>query len=201
MKRILFFLILALTCLGIPNLRSQPNLSVGREDPAHAELRLLRDGLLAAINKGDLDGVLTYLHTNVVITWQNAEVSRGHAGVRAYYERVMTGPNKIVESFKCNVKVDELTRLYGTNTGICFGSSDEHYKLTSGMAMDLKGRWTATLIRENGRWLVASLHASTNLFDNPVLNMARKSIYLSGGICLVIGVLVGWLVGRKRKST
>src|SRR3954470_5710465 len=99
------------------------------ENPAHQELRQLRDGLVAAMNKGDLEGTLKFLHTNCVITWHNAEVSRGHDGVRAYFNRVMTGPNRIVESFNCSVNVDELTTLYGENAGICFGSSDEHFKL------------------------------------------------------------------------
>src|SRR6266496_5164221 len=65
------------------------------EDPAHQELRALRDGLLAAMNKSDLEASLAFLHTNCVITWHNAEVSRGHAGVRAYNDRVMKGPKKL----------------------------------------------------------------------------------------------------------
>jgi ketosteroid isomerase-like protein len=199
MKTIILLLTLALAGLTTGNLSAQTNAAIAMEDPAHVELRVLRGDLLTAMNKGDLDGVLSHLHTNIVITWQNAEVSRGREGVRAYYNRVMTGPNKVVESFKCNVNVDELTLLYGGNTGISFGSSDEHYKLTSGLSMSLKGRWTATLIRADGHWLVASLHASTNLFDNPLLNLTRKTVYWAGGICLVAGILLGWLLGRKRK--
>src|SRR4051812_7027966 len=108
------------------------------ENPAHQELRQLRDGLVAAMNKGDLEGTLKFLHTNCVITWHNAEVSRGHEGVRAYFNRVMTGPNKIVESFHCQPTVDELTILYGDNVGICYGSSDEHFKLSTGKDLNVK---------------------------------------------------------------
>src|SRR5438445_5189369 len=94
--------------LFIPvTLLAQTNQTTAKEDPAHQELRQLRDGLLTAMNKGDFEGTLAFLHTNVVITWHNAEVSRGHEGVRAYYNKVMTGPNKIVESFNCSVNVDE----------------------------------------------------------------------------------------------
>ncbi len=169
------------------------------ENPAHQELRALRDGLLAAINKGDNAAVLTFLHTNVVITWHNAEVSRGHAGVRAYQERVMTGPAKIVESFTCGVNVDELTILYPGDTGVCFGSTDEHFKLASGGDLKLKGRWTATLIKENDKWLITSLHASTNLFDNVLLDVAKKTTTYVASACVIAGFIVGWLVGRRRK--
>src|SRR5882724_10846211 len=82
------------------------------EDPAHNELRVLRDGLLDAMTKGDIDRQLTYLHPNVVITWHNAEVSRHLDGVRAYLNRMLTGPNKIVASYTADVTVDELSALY-----------------------------------------------------------------------------------------
>lgn len=169
------------------------------EDPAHEQLRQLRDGLLAAMNKGDLESTLTFLHTNCVITWHNAEVSRGRQGVRDYYNRVMTGPKRIVEQFHCEVNVDELTSLYGDNTGICFGSSDEQFKLASGRKLDVKGRWTAALVKENGRWVVASLHVSTNLFDNVMLDLAKKSLGVAGAGCFIVGVLIGWVVSRRRK--
>jgi SnoaL-like domain len=171
------------------------------ENPAHQDLREMRDGLLAAMDKGDLEGTLKFLETNVVITWQNAEVSRGHDGVRAYYNRIMTGPNKIVNSFSCTIHPDELTILYGDNMGICYGSSDEHYQLTNGRELNVKGRWTATLVKENGHWLVASLHCSTDLFDNVMLNFAKKAAWIASVVGLGIGVLLGLLLGLLRRRT
>lgn len=169
------------------------------EDPAHQELRQLRDRLLTAMNKGDLEGIVAVLHTNVVITWHNAEVSRGHAGVRAYYNRIMSGPGKLVDSFTCELKVDELALLYPGNTCISFGSTDERFKLTGGKSLNVQGRWTGTLIKENGQWLVTSLHASTNLFDNVLLSMAKKVIWVAAAVCLAGGALLGWFIGRRTK--
>jgi hypothetical protein len=200
-NKILTIIALMLAVLAPATLRAQ-NPAAPAENPAHQELRQLRDGLLDAMNKGDIEGTLKFLHTNCVITWHNAEVSRGHEGVREYFNRVMTGPDKIVESFNCSLKVDELTILYGgsDNMGICFGSSDEHFKLANGKNLDVKGRWTATLVKENGHWLVASLHVSTNLFDNVILDMVKKTAMMSAGICLVAGLVIGWLMGRRRKQ-
>lgn len=169
------------------------------ENPAHQELREMRDGLLDAMNKGDLEGTLKFLETNVVITWQNAEVSRGHDGVRAYYNRVMTGPNKIVNSFNCKIHPDELTILYGDNIGICYGSSEEHYQLANGRELKVNGRWTATLVKENGHWLVASLHCSTNLFDNVIVDIEKKAAWTTGAVGLGIGVLLGLFFGLLRR--
>ena len=151
------------------------------------------------MNKGDIERQLSYLHPNVVVTALNSEVSRGRDGVRAYWTKMMTGPKRVVESFHCEVTADELTILYGGDTGIAFGSAVQHYKLTDGLEMDANTRWTATLVKEHDRWLIASLHASVNLFDNPVLTMAQRTAYWAGGICLIVGLIAGFVLGRRRK--
>src|SRR4051794_7063247 len=160
-------------------------------EATHNALRALRDGLMDAMNKGDLERQLTFLHTNAVVTWHNAEVSRGREGVRSYYDRLTQGPKKMVEEFSAEVKVDELTALHGENTGIAFGSSMEHFKLTNGRKLDLAGRWTATLIRENDKWLIASLHVSTNIFDNVILRMVKNRMLMIAGAMFFVGVAVG----------
>ncbi len=189
-----------LLMLAMPAVSAEPP-QTASEDPAHQELRKLRDGLLDAMNRGDIDAALRFLHTNCVITWHNAEVSRGHLGVRAYNDRVMKGPNRIVDTFHCDVHVDELSILYHGDTAICFGSSDEQFKLANGRNLNVKGRWSATLVKEDGRWLVASLHASTNLFDNVMLDLAKKAGAVATAVCLVAGLGIGWLIGRRGKRS
>lgn len=199
MNKIILIFVLAFGMFPYRLNAQSPLSASSSEDPTHNELRMLRDGLINAMNKGDIEEQLKYLHPNVVITFQNAEVARGRNSVKAYYDKMTSGPNKIVKNFHASVNVDELTILYGDSTGISFGSSIESFKLTNGMNFDLKGRWTATLVKENGRWLIASLHASTNLFDNPLLNMAKKTFYWVGGLCLTLGLAIGWWISRKRK--
>jgi ketosteroid isomerase-like protein len=171
------------------------------DEVVHNELRALRDGLIDAVNKNDIERQLTYLDTRVVLTAPNNEVSRGHDGVRAYWTKMMTGPRHVVESFHCEVTVDDLTTLYGGDTGVAFGSALQHYKLTSGLKLDVKTRWTATLVKENGRWLIASLHDSASLFDNPLLSTAWRTVYWAGGISLLAGLAIGWALGRRRART
>jgi hypothetical protein len=170
----------------------------------HEELRALRDGLVKATNESNIDLLLTHLHPNVVVTWQNAEVSRGHAGVREYLQRMTGGPNPVVRSFRTTPVVDELTILYGGDSvGVAYGSSQDRFELTDGSAFDLNGRWSATLVRENGRWLVANFHASANLFDNPVLGIASRMALRSGIIGLIVGAAIAFglavvLMRRRR---
>jgi ketosteroid isomerase-like protein len=168
------------------------------EDPAHAELRALRDGLLDAVNKKDVDGLLRLLHPDVVVTWQNAEVSRKPAGVRAYLARMLEGPDRIVDEFSTSVAVDELTILHGGDTGISFGTSRDHFKLRSGQSFDLDSRWSAAVVRHEGRWVVASFHASVNLFDNPLLVAAQRLAMAAGAGAMILGLVIGYVVARRR---
>jgi hypothetical protein len=195
MKKIGMLLALALPCLASLAANTDPAL-----EATHNELRALRDGLLDAVNKGDIERELTYLDTNVVVTWHNAEVSRGREGVRDYYNRLTSGPNKMVDKFSVEINVDELTILHGENTGISFGSSVEHFKFTNGRSFDLKGRWTTTMVKKDGHWLIASLHVSTNIFDNAMLDLVKKYAVRAACGAFIVGALLGWLIGRRRKA-
>jgi uncharacterized protein (TIGR02246 family) len=168
-----------------------------QEDPAHHELRAVRDGLLAGMNSGDIEAQLAFLHPNVVLTWHNAEVSRGREGVRQYLDRMLKGPTKVVEKFGAEVNVDELSILYGGDTAIAFGSAQEHFTLAGGKQFDFTGRWSATMVKDGGKWLIANLHTSDNIFDNPLLNAATKALWWIAGGTLLVGALGGWLLGRR----
>jgi ketosteroid isomerase-like protein len=164
------------------------------EEPLHEELRELRDGLVAAVNKGDLDGIAAYCHENIRFTAPDATISRGPEGVRKYYLDKTQGPDAVVASFKSNPVVDDLTLLYGGDTGVATGTSTDHFKLTNGMEFDLHTRWSATLVRENGRWLIANYHTATDVFDNPLLNSAKRMLYLASAIALVLGLVLGMVL-------
>jgi ketosteroid isomerase-like protein len=174
-----------------------------KEDPAHEELRALKKELTEAVNSQKLETLLALLDNDVVVTWQNGEVSRGPEQVRAYYNRMMKGDQRVVDSIHIDPTVDELTHLYG-NTGVTFGSSKDHFKLTDGRDFEVLTRWSGTLVKKNDRWKVASFHASTNMFDNPVLWIAVKRVAIWSGVLagllgLVVGFGVSWLL-RKRTA-
>jgi len=171
------------------------------EDPAHEELRALKRQLVDAINKNDIDALLSHLDKDVVVTWMNGEVSRKPAGVREYIERMTKGDNRQVSSYTTEAEADDLTHLYG-DTGVVYGHSKDHFVLTDGRDLDVNTRWTATLVKKDGKWLVTAFHASTNMFDNPVLHIAvRRTALMVGGAAALAGVVVGfvvaWLIRRR----
>ena len=183
--------LLALTLFTLTPLPAQDT------QPEPADLHALRDGLLDAINQADLERQLTFLHPNVVITYQNAEVARGREGVRAFLLKMTAGPEKLVESVHIEAKADGPAILHG-DTAIVFGSAVETYKMAHGSDLTLNGRWTAMLVKEQGQWLVAALHCSTGLADNPLIAATKKAGVTASIGSIVIGLIAGWLLGRKR---
>lgn len=173
-------------------------------DALHDELRRLRDDVLAGIERGDFEAIAPHLHPNVVFTPMNNEVCRGPQEIRAYFDKMLKGPNPVVKSVRFDLEVDRLTDLYG-DTGLAFGTSNDHYTLTNGMEFPVATRWTCALVRQDGRWLISAFHASANVFENPILERSRQGAMLKGGgIGLVAGLALGALVAsvlaRRRRG-
>jgi ketosteroid isomerase-like protein len=165
------------------------------EDPAHNQLRALRTEIIDTITKGDFESLVRHVHTNVVVTWQNAEVCRGHQGLRDFLNRM---GKEAFKGYRVPPTPDELTILHGGDTGVSFGHVVAQYKLF-GTDYEFKSRWTATLVRENDRWLLASYHVSLNALDNPLLNAAKQSLYWVGGVAAMIGLIIGLLLGKRKR--
>jgi uncharacterized protein (TIGR02246 family) len=160
-------------------------------DQAHAELRALRDDMVAAVNAGDLERLLGSVTEEVVVTWQNGEVSRGKQAIRDYYRRMVTGPGALVQTYQTSVEVADLTILYNGDAGVAYGTSDDAFRLSSGATLDVDGRWTASVVRQDGRWLVSSFHASVNMFDNPILEKMKTTAYILALFGFVMGLTIG----------
>jgi ketosteroid isomerase-like protein len=192
------------TCVFALAAYAQPD-AKPKEDPAHDELRAVKKGVEEALKKRDIDSLLKYLDNDVVVTWQNAETKRGHEGVKEFNDRMMKGENSVVVSLDSKIDVDDLSILHGRDTAVAFGTLDDHFRLRDGMEFDLHSRWTATLVKKNDRWLIASVHVGSNIFDNGVLSLALgKSSLWIGGIAAAVGLLVGivlaLLIRRTRRQ-
>jgi ketosteroid isomerase-like protein len=166
-------------------------------------IAVLRQGLIDSFNNQDIDTLVKYLAPDVVVTWQNGEVSHGPAELKAYYLKMMKGDHPIVAKITSDPKVDG-RQIYG-DWAVSYGHMNDRFLLTDGSDLLLDSRFTATISRQGDQWLITAFHLSTNTFDNPVLGYAGKkgATYgaLGGGAGgLVIGLLIGVVFGRKRKA-
>ena len=167
----------------------------------HDELRRVRDEMLSAWQRRDIEGVLAHVDPQVVVTWQNGEVSRGPDGIRRFYKEMLEGEGSVLSNLVSTFKVDDLSILHGPDTAIAFGSIHDEFTFKRGLAstaaigagntLALTSRWTATLVRDAGEWKLASYHVSANVFSNPVQDLAVK---VSGRLGAIAGFLVGAVI-------
>src|SRR5216110_1130709 len=95
-------LILAMVLFAaVATAHAQTTAGVTEADPIKA-INLLRTELIDSFNKGDVNRLLSHLDPDVVVTWQNGEVCRGPDAVKAFHERMMTGPNHVVAKLSAN---------------------------------------------------------------------------------------------------
>lgn len=189
-----FTMVASLFLAGILTTSAQTPPPAARAEDEAAITRL-REGLIESFNRGDIDGLISYLDTNVVVTWQNGEVSQGPAGVKAYYERMMKGDKPIVR--KVTAAPTILGRQLHGDWGISWGELNDNFELTDGRQLHFNSRFTATIARRGDRWLITAYHASINAFDNPVLSLAVKKVASVAGVGgVVAGLLIGLVLAR-----
>jgi len=190
MKKLLVLLILTLTLPAW----SEP--APPKDDvAATAAITQLREGLVDSFKKGDIDGLLTYLDPQVVVTWQNGEICKGPEAVRAFYNRMMTGPNRVVRDLKSDPEVVD-RHVYG-DWAVSWGNLHDHFILNDGSDLPFNSVFTATIAKRGDRWLVTAFHASINAFDNPVTSLTTRKIgqwTAFGG--LAVGLILGLMAAR-----
>ena len=164
----------------------------------HDGLRALKATMEKALNSMDIETVANNVTEDVVFTTMNGDVARGRYGIRKYFESMMKGPNPRVASVRTKFEADDLSHLYGNDVAVSFGSSKDQYTLAGGESFAVDARWSGTMVRRDGRWLIANFHYSTNMFENPVLQAQRKLLLIGGTTASVISALLAFFVGRAR---
>lgn len=172
----------------------------GPDEAVHQALRQLKATMEKALNERNLDAIVANVDPNVVFTTMNGDVCHGPNEIRAYFNKMLNGPGHIVKDVKVSFEADALTTLYGGDIGVAYGSSHDHYELTNGDTFDIDGRWTCTMVRNGDRWVIAAFHYSADVFDNPLLTRVKSMFWPVGIGALLVGLLLGFLAGRRRRA-
>jgi hypothetical protein len=202
---VLFVFALAGTQIAYTAAQEDDRANVGPAPPLAdtvAELDAFRAELFGAFNRGDYKTMLEqHCHPDVIATWQDGTSGQGYDAVLAEFEKL----SKFID--KMTVQPDTDMRLIYTDARmvVASGSMRDHYALARGVDVDLNSRWTATLVKENDKWLLLSFSASTNAFQNEVISLyLRNTIYVSAAIAAVAGLIVGIagtrLLGRRKRD-
>ena len=171
------------------------------------ELKSLKESMLAAY-EGNVEGLREHLHPEVVVTWQDATVSKGPDGVIQYLKKKLEGPNRVVAEVRGNPKVEE-RRIFDTHI-VSFGNMNDTFTLMGketimgeeSAPIEFNSRFSSIVIRHEGKLKLAGMHMSVNAFNNPVTDYAaqvfKKIAIFAGLATLIVGFLLGRVTGKKR---
>jgi ketosteroid isomerase-like protein len=170
----------------------------------HVELRAILTTLQDSINKGDYDAMLPVISKDVRATTITQETMSSPQEVSAYFKKWF-GPGGYLKKLEMKLDADALTELSADKTwGLVRGSGVENYTLADGRFYPMKTRWTAVVAKEgDGKWRLRAIHIGTNFLDNPILDeaasAAKKYTAMGIGGGLVVGAVLGFLLGRRKK--
>ncbi|MFT3684811.1 MAG: SgcJ/EcaC family oxidoreductase [Phycisphaerales bacterium] len=197
-------MIIAPASLFVAAVLTQPAPAAGtaaQPSDATDEISRIRFALVEGFNRGDVDAMAKHFDPDIVAVWQDGTVCHGAAEIKAYYQKLMAGPEKLITKSTTSPQVDG-RHLYG-DTAVSYGRFNDSYELTSGSTIALNSRFTATLVKRDGAWKVAAFHASGNMFNNDAMKLAVKTTALWAGVGaglggLVVGAAAGaWLMRRR----
>jgi len=173
---------------------------LSQSDPHAADreqlLKILHE-VESSINSQSLERMVQQMDANATVVWANGEVSRGPAEVLAYYDRMVKGKDRILTKYMTSAKLHGHARFLGDGSvAIADGTmEDEFYPVIRG-PFRLSSKWTTTAARINGEWKIVGLHLSANVFNNTLLDEAKKALMYVGGGGLLVGLLAGWGISR-----
>ena len=167
-------------------------------DDRAALVKVFRE-IEAGINAGDPDRMVAQMHPSATVTWLNAEVSRGHEEIKGYYNKMVKGPDRILDKYVTKAEVAKPARFFGNGTvAVADGTTEDDFYPVARGHFHLSSRWTSTSAKIDGQWKVVALHLSSNVFTNDLIAEAKRAAIYTGVGGAVGGLLIGWLIGRRR---
>lgn len=172
------------------------------QEDRQALLKILRD-VESAINAQDIEGIIAQMNPDCTVTWWNAEVSRGHDEIRAYYRRMVKDEGRYISKYTTQARLGAHARFVGSagDVALADGSmEDEFFPIIRG-PFKLSSRWSATAAKSANGWKIVNLHLSSNVFTNTLIAELTRALWFAGAAGLIVGGLAGWFLGRRRKSS
>jgi ketosteroid isomerase-like protein len=171
----------------------------------HEALRKLKTDVVDAINTQNFEAMDTLLHKPFLATVVTQDSFNDINAMKAYFQQLFTRNLLRINRIQMRADADELSQIYTGTFAVARGRTVERYELADGRGFDIAGRWTATAMKEDGKWTVLAVHDGTNFLDNPVINaIERKLVTFAGAGAAsgaVLGFLLGFFVRRFRKRS
>ncbi|HNH25328.1 MAG TPA: nuclear transport factor 2 family protein, partial [Accumulibacter sp.] len=123
-------------------------LSAVETDPHAADrqslLHVFRE-IEAGINDQDVERMVAQMDRQATVTWLNGEVSRGHDEIRAYYQRMVKGDQRILNRYQTHAKVAARARFFADGQlAVADGTMEDEFFPVSRAPFRLSSNWSST---------------------------------------------------------
>ena len=200
LARLLLTGLIALMCAC-----SVPSFAADNADPRAGDRKALLkvfSEMEAGINEQNIERMLAQMTDDAVVTWLNAEVSRGKNEIRAYYKRMVGHKDAILDKYLTRAAVSAPARFF-SDVAVANGTMADEFFPIKRDVFRLDSRWSSSSAKINGEWKVVSLHFSSNVFTNTLTAELERAIWYAGGGGLLAGLLLMFVImklaGRLRK--
>ncbi|OUL35971.1 nuclear transport factor 2 family protein [Nostoc sp. 106C] len=147
-----------------------------------------REIALQALNNRDFSKIEPYLHPSFTITTVDNQVFHKIPEFEKYWNQQFA---TTIKDIKMNLKGEPVRTFLSPETVVSSGDAIATFAFKDGNAADMGMRWTAVLQKLQDKWTIQSLHFSSNLLDNPVLNAAQRLRWIMAIAAGVGGFLLG----------
>ena len=96
-----------------------------------------------------------------------------------------------IENIKMQLQGETIRTFLSPEIDVAAGGAITTFSFKDGKSANMALRWTAVLQKLEDKWMIQSLHFSSNLLDNPVLNAARQLNKTLGVAAGLVGFLLG----------
>ncbi len=174
------------------------------KDTEHAALRELNQNVTKALNSADFTALQEQMASTFDITFADQKHLGSMQSLKDYHAQLTSPDGPGIVSMHFEPQADALTRFIGNDVGITHGTSVDTFTKKNGDKVVLHSCWTATMVKENGKWKVSALHAGVDFLDNPILQSVKGGlmslVYAGAGIALVVGIGLGFVIGRRKAA-
>ncbi len=184
-----------------------PMVSMAADTPdPHAEDRKQLLQIFSEIEKGineqNIDRMVAQMDPDATVIWLNAEASRGHAEIKAYYRRMVGGADAkdaILKKYTTKAKVAAPARFMG-DIAVADGTMEDEFFPIRRDTFKLNSNWSVTCAKRNGQWQIVHLHLSANVFNNNLLDEVKQMVWYAAAGGLLAGLLLMFAIGRLTRS-
>lgn len=175
-----------LLAIVIGNFSSSALADVGQGD-IDAIIRT-REIALEALNTRNFTKIDPYLHPQFIITTVDNQVFHTTSEFEKYWNQQFSST---IENIKMQLQGESIRTFLSPEIDVAAGGAITTFSFKDGKSANMALRWTAVLQKLEDKWMIQSLHFSSNLLDNPVLNAARQLNKTLGVAAGLVGFLLG----------